>query len=146
LNVVSPGFLPLDVDQVTVDGWFNVQGRASINTSSILFVRELSEPPTRGGQRVEAARFSRAAVRLRVGDYEVRGFMHVPGRGDPTWRLNHEKCKFIAVTSASVVGPGVEFATPFLAVNRQHISAAQEIHLDEPEPEQVLCAAETGGA
>jgi hypothetical protein len=35
-----------------------------------------------------------------------------------------------------VIGPGAEFAAPFLAVNRDRILAAQEMDADDPTPEE----------
>jgi hypothetical protein len=46
-------------------------------------------------------------------------------------RLNQSGHDFMALTSVSVVGPNFEFATPFLAVNRAFISAAQEIRPED---------------
>jgi hypothetical protein len=105
-----------------------------VNTASILFVIERTSFKRKSGKRVEAARFNRAAVHLCVGEYEIQGFLHVPGRGDVLTRLNRDKYSFIALTSASVVGPDSEFAAPFLAVNRDHIMAAQELLEEEQEP------------
>lgn len=124
LNLVSPRFLALEVD--TPASMSFEPGRIGLDTNSILFVRELTEY-RRPGNRVEAAQFSRAPVRLLLGDFEVQGFMHVPGRGDPLTRLSQTKHRFVALTSVSVVGPGYEFASSFLAVNRTNIDIVQTI-------------------
>ncbi len=57
----------------------------------------------------------------------MHGFVHVPPGGNPMTRLNQGEHAFVALTSASVIGPGEELATPFLAVNRGHILAARPI-------------------
>jgi hypothetical protein len=130
LNMFSRKFLRVEDATVSSAVWSFEPGTIGVNTASIMFVVERTTFKRKSDKRVEAARFNRAAVRLCVGEYEIQGFLHVPGRGDILTRLNRDKYPFIALTSASVVGPDSEFAAPFLAVNRDHIMAAQEL-LDE---------------
>lgn len=130
LNMFSRKFLRIEDAVVSSPVWSFDRGTVGINTSSILFVIERTSFKRKGDERVEASRYNRAAVHLCVGEYEIQGFIHVPGRGDVLTRLNRDKYPFIALTSASVVGPDSELAAPFLAVNRTHIMAAQEL-LDE---------------
>jgi hypothetical protein len=144
LNLAAPLFLVVDVDRAPREGSFFERGRVGISTSTILFVCELTEFHRDDG-RVEAARFVRSPVRLQVGGYQIQGFMHVPGRGDPMTRLNQLRHPFIAMTSASVMGPDSQFAAPFLAVNRYNISAAQEIVAEETELEAEFAVANTLG-
>lgn len=127
LNMFSRKFLRIEEAVVSSPVWSFERGTVGVNTSAILFVIERSGFRRKTGKRVEAARFNRAAVHLCVGEYEIQGFLHVPGRGDVLTRLNRDKYPFIALTSASVVGPDSELAAPFLAVNRTHIMAAQEL-------------------
>lgn len=144
LNMFSRKFLRVEEAVVTSPAWSFSPGTIGINTSSILFVIERSKFKRKSGKRVEAARFNRAAVMLRVGDFDIQGFVHVPGRGDILTRLNRDKYPFIALTSASVIGPDSEIAAPFLAVNRSHILAAQEIRQEDVEPEALLEGAAAG--
>jgi hypothetical protein len=144
LNMFSRKFLRVEDAGTSSSAWSFSPGTLGINTSSILFVIERSKFKRKAGKRVEAARFNRAAVLLRVGEFDIQGFVHVPGRGDILTRLNRDKYPFIALTSASVIGPESEIAAPFLAVNRSHIMAAQEIRQDEVEPEAVLEGAAAG--
>jgi len=130
LNLSSGKFLRIEDAVVSSPVWSFDRGTIGVNASAILFVIERTRYRRKGDERVEAARFNRAAVRLCVGKYEIQGFIHVPGRGDILTRLNRDKYSFIALTSASVVGPDSELAAPFMAVNRTHITAAQEL-LDE---------------
>jgi hypothetical protein len=135
LNMFSRKFLRIDDAVVSSPVWSFDSGTVGVNSSAILFVIERTRFKRKSGKRVEAARFNRAAVRLCVGEYEIQGFLHVPGRGDVLTRLNRDKYPFIALTSASVIGPDSEFAAPFLAVNLMHVMAAQEIieeSLEEP--------------
>jgi hypothetical protein len=144
LNMFSRKFLRVEDTTTASASWSFSPGTVGINTSSILFVIERSQFKRKSGKRVEAARFNRAAVMLRVGEFDIQGFVHVPGRGDILTRLNRDKYPFIALTSASVLGPDSEFAAPFLAVNRSHIMAAQEIGQDETDPAAVLEEATVG--
>jgi hypothetical protein len=139
LNMFSRKFLRIEDAVVSSDVWSFDQGTVGVNTAAILFVIERTQFKRKSGKRVEAARFNRAAVRLCVGEYEIQGFLHVPGRGDVLTRLNRDKYPFIALTSTSVVGPDSEFAAPFLAVNRTHIMAAQEILEDDVESPAECC-------
>lgn len=135
LNMFSRKFLKIEDAVVSSAIWSFDKGAVGVSTSAILFVIERTQFKRKSGKRVEAARFNRAAVRLCVGEYEIQGFLHVPGRGDVLTRLNRDKYPFIALTSASVVGPDSEFAVPFLAVNLKHVMAAQEIledNMEEP--------------
>jgi len=130
LNLVSSRFLVVNVDEAPSAGWVFDDGQVGINTETILYVREMDDV-ARSGPRGEAARFSRAGVRLLAGDLEIQGFMHVPGRGDPMTRLNQDRHAFLALTSVSVVGPDLEFAAPFLAVNRRNVRAAQPLATED---------------
>ena len=76
--------------------------------------------------------FARAPVRLRVGHFDVEGLVHVPAGGNPMMRLNQQGHPFLALTSASVVGEETQTGVPFLAVNRSHILAAQELSSEAP--------------
>ena len=85
-------------------------------------------------------------TRARVGAFDVEGFVHVPPRGDPLLRFNQDTHPFIAVTSASVVGPDRQFEAPFLAIKRSHILAVQPMDHDEaPELAGVSESSETDG-
>ena len=132
LNVVSRNFLTVHAPVVPSRGWPFDGPELAVNKSSILFLMEFSGGAARRVGRPEAAAHTRAPVRLRVGEYSIEGFLHVPRGGNPMTRLNQAGHPFIALTSAFVVGPDARFTTAFLAVNRAHILAAQEVQpLDE---------------
>ncbi|HEU4402958.1 MAG TPA: hypothetical protein VFT43_12715, partial [Candidatus Polarisedimenticolia bacterium] len=59
-----------------------------------------------------------------------------PG-SDPLGRLNQPGHPFLAMNAATVSGPGVDFATQFVAVNRLHILVAQETMSISAVPEEV---------
>jgi len=130
LNVAAKGFVNLHQPDCRAAEWSFADRELAINKSMILFVHEVGPPPQMSAGRPAGARFARATLRLRVGPYEIQGFVHVPAGGVAMARLNQGNQPFISLTSASVMGPRSQFATSFLAVNRQHIQAAQEI-LDE---------------
>ena len=127
LNLLHHAFVTIENPRVVAGDWSIEPGTLLLNTSCILFVVELSSRRLGVCDAGEAARFSRSAVRLQVGDYEIQGFLHVPGKGRPLIRLKQDRHAFMAVTSASVVGPDTAFASSFLAVNRAHVLAAQEL-------------------
>ena len=126
LNLTGKDFITLDEPVTSGPGWNFDSDILALNKRSILFVQELSNPPRRNSNL--AGTYSRASVRLRVGAYEIEGFLHVPPGGDCLKRLNQNSHAFVSLTSVSVIGPDAQFATPFLAVNRRHILAAQEIY------------------
>jgi hypothetical protein len=133
LNATGRDFLVLcepggDVRNVQFRG-----GRLAVNKSSILFVSE-KETFTRPNSAVpvDAGLFSRAAIALWIGDYQVSGFVHVPRGAAALRRLNQLSDAFIAVTSASVTGPDFEQNLPFVAVNRARILAVEDL-LPDPE-------------
>jgi hypothetical protein len=120
-------FLTIEAPEIALPGWSFEAGNLSINTDQILFVMELKDTLPTSDQRVEASHFTRTAIRVRLDDYDLQGFIHVRGVGDPVARLSQNKQPFIALTSVSVVGPESDFATSFLALNPLHILATQEI-------------------
>ena len=127
LNVVSRVFLTIHEPLLSFGPWTSSDEPLSINKSSVLFVKELAGCPPPPGNRRVSNHFSRASIELLMQDHAVRGFVHVPQGGDPITRMNQGNHSFVALTSVSVVGPGCQFATPFLAINRAHILAARPI-------------------
>lgn len=109
----------------------------AINKSSILFVVESSHLEPRAPGREGG---SRAPMSLQVDGYVVRGFVHIPRSGDPFARLNQSTRPFVALTSASVIGPDEQLAATFIAVNRSRIVAAQE--LAEEDADQTVAGEE----
>jgi len=57
----------------------------------------------------------------------VEGLRPYGTRGSSLTRLNQSAHPFIALQSAIVVGPGADFSTSFLAINRAHVLSAQEM-------------------
>jgi hypothetical protein len=95
---------------------------------------ELSDDVFTSDRRAEAAHFTREGISLRVADCDVKGYIHVRGVHDPLIWLNQSRQPFMALTSASVVGPDFELAASFLAVNPAYILAVQTMDLNEAEP------------
>lgn len=129
LNVVSTtqSFLTLRPPLVCSHDWLSEDGPLAVATDSILFAVELSEFVPRPGDPHEAAQFRRAAVRLRLADFIVDGFVHVPPGGTPVSRVVQDRHPFIAMTSVSVIGPEESFTAPFMAASHRHIIGVQEI-------------------
>ena len=131
LNLVARNFVTLQGPSVDGERWGDSQTRMALSKASILFVVEDAE--TASPRSIDPETYRRAPLRLRIADFDVQGFLHVPHGGDPMQRLNQDGHPFVALTSASVVGPGVEMAVPFLAVYRQRIALAVELPTREPE-------------
>ena len=130
LNLLQHAFVTIEKPRVVNGDWSIEPDTLVLNTSCILFVVERSNPKREHSDLVESARFSRSAVRLQVGRFEIQGFLHVPGEGRTLVRLKQDQHAFLALTSASVVGPDTAFASSFVAVNRAHLLAAQEMDHD----------------
>jgi len=138
LNLAARTFVKLSRVDVSAPEAMLGGGAISVNKNDILFLQELSSPPSKSGHKFAAGNLSRASVRLKVGSFDIDGFVHVPPGGSPITRLNQDSRSYISLTSVSVSGPDSHFATPFLAVNRAHIHAAQEeaeerAEADDPE-------------
>ena len=144
LNQAARSFLTLS-SPLLVSGDLTLgQGPLSLHKPSILFALELQElgiPPGNMDTEPLIRRFARASVRLRVGEYTLEGYVHVLPGGDALARFNEANHLFVALTSVKVVGPGVDFSTPFLAVNRSHVVAGQEIVRYSALPEEALASA-----
>lgn len=124
-------FVPVETTEIAVADWSFEQGRLAINKDLIVFVTELTDAAPATDRRAEAAHYRREGISLRVADCDVKGYMHVRGVNDPLVWLSLVRQPFMALTSASVVGPDFELATGFIAVNRAHILAVQTLVLDE---------------
>jgi hypothetical protein len=128
INLAPNGFLTLHDPSETFTGQKGRPERIVLSRSAVLFVTEIGEVAPPAVRRVEAGRYPRAPIHLRVDDYELRGFFHVPHGGDAMTRLGlAPDVTFLALTSVSVLGPDCHLAAPFLAVNRTHILVAREI-------------------
>jgi len=140
LNLVSKRLVTMHSAHAEEANWPFDPGKVSINKASVLFVQELGTPTVQTG--VSFGRFTRSAVRLRVGEFDIQGFVHVPPGGMAMKRLDQDNHPFVSLTSVLVSGPDGEFTAPFLAVNRSHIIAAQEVeHPVEQEAEPLATAA-----
>jgi hypothetical protein len=139
LNMVARRFVTIYSPKSLSSAWQPEATPLAINKDSILFVRELSPPPTRSGCRL--GDFTRSPVHLRVKHFEIEGLVDVPPGAAPIKRIDQDTHLFVSLTSVLVSGPGERVTTPFLAVNRNHISSAQVIG-----PEEEPVAVSTAGA
>jgi hypothetical protein len=128
LNFTSKCFVRIHSAKSLTSAWTSGGGTLSVNKSSILFVRELSSPPVQlSGQ---PGGFTPGAVRMRVKDYELEGFVHVPPGGEAMMHLDRDDHPFVSLTTVLLSGPDEEVTTPFLAINREHIALAEETDTD----------------
>ncbi len=143
LNLEARSFLTLTTPRVMSGSWDMSEGPIAVNKASILFVLEVPDLGLtlgRTDEDPELRRFGRAAIRLRVREYAVEGYVHTGPGGSSLQRLNQTAHRFIALQSAVVTGPGIDFNTPFLAVNRAHVLSAQEMFSVNLVPEEVAVA------
>ena len=132
LNVVAKSFVTLHAPRLSGMDW-PFDGRPlAVNKDFILFVAEVTPMPPRPGSPFGSG-FTRGTLRVRVGEFDVRGSVHLPRGGASLARLSHDTHPFVAMTSASVTGPDLQLTAPFLAVSRRQILAAQEIRDDASE-------------
>ena len=132
LNLVARRCVTLYGARALSGDWSLESGSVALAKPAILHVFELDEPAPQSKAVKEGARFFRSPIRLWLAEFSVRGFVHVPAGGSAMARFNQQSHPFIALTSASVVGPETELAVPFLAVNREHIIAAEEFREEAP--------------
>ena len=140
LNLTARAFLTLSSPHLVTGTWDLNDAPLIINKASVLFVLEIPEIGAtlrRGEDDPELRRFARAAIRLRVRDYAVEGYVHTGPGGSALTRLNQSAHPFIALQSTTVTGPGMDFSTPFLAVSRTPVLSAQELFSVNAIPEEV---------
>jgi len=143
LNLTSRPFLVLSNPVLQSGTWDMDEGSVVINKSFIAFVLEIPDlgaALAKVAEEPEMRRFARAALRLRTRDHAIEGYVHSGPGSSSLVRLNQATHPFIALQSATVKGPGGEFGTPFLAVNRAHIVSAQEMFNVSAVPEEVAVA------
>jgi len=142
INLVATRFLLLHEPVAEEGPWDLEPGPVAIHTAEIVFISESEPPGAFSVNRLAAARKSRSRVRLRTAGYTIDGFVHIPSNGKALLRLRQENRLFIALTEAAVRCSDHAFEAPFLAVNRDHVLAAQEL----PEPTAETPEEETVGA
>jgi hypothetical protein len=130
LNLEARSFLTLATPRIMQGAWDMAEGPIAVNKASVLFVLEIPDLGVglgRTDEDPELRRFGRAAIHLKIREYAVEGYVHTGPGGSSLLRLNQIAHRFIALQSAVVTGPGIDFSTSFLAVNRAHILSAQEM-------------------
>jgi len=139
LNRNATSFVSIHKARSAGSRWHFGSDQVILNASTITWVAEV-EAQAAGSARP----LNRSAVRLRFEEFEVTGFIHIPLEGNLLERLKGENKTFIALTSASMIGPQAELATAFLAVNRLHAFTAEIIGEDDSSSEMELMAEEVG--
>lgn len=124
LNRNGARFIRLHDPRVTSASWHLGASAACVNPSFVFWVAEVTALRPAGTHRAAPLQ-RRSGVRLCLPDCEILGFLHTPELGDPILRLNQETTPFFALTSASMIGPDLELAAAFLAVNRANVFAAE---------------------
>jgi hypothetical protein len=129
LNLVSSRFLTLHSPRNRTSSWECGGRMLSVNKSSIIFVRELPPPPAEPVASMD--KVARVQVRVRVGSYEIEGFVDVRSGDEVMKRLGRGDQRFVALTSALISGPDEEIMTPFVAVNRDYMTLAEPVVTDD---------------
>ena len=124
LNRSTAKFISIQDPRVTSARWQPAASTSFVNVSFVLWVAEIIALQRTGRRRATPLQ-NRSGIRLCMPECEVLGFVHTPAQGDPILRLNQDTAPFFALTSASLLGPDIEFAAAFLAVNRAHVFAAE---------------------
>jgi hypothetical protein len=127
INQLSSGFLTLHPPLRSPLGPPFGGGPLALAKSSLLFLLELDQDARPHPGKAGLPRFWKAPVALRVHDHLVLGNVHVPMGGNPLMRIHQEGPTFLALTGVEVSGGVAAFEAPFLAVNRAHVTAAQEV-------------------
>lgn len=128
LNVIAAtqNFIVLSPPIEPSSGWNIAGGSLALAIDSLLFVQELTYCEY-ASDRAAAALYERCAIRLNVDEYAVEGFLHMPPGGNPIAQLNQNRHPFFALSAVSAMGPGCQFAAPFLAIKRSEIIALQAV-------------------
>ena len=129
LNLVSTRFLTLNYPKNLTSSWDCGGGELSVNKSSIIFVRELPPPQPEPASSLD--RVARVQVRVRVRDYEIEGLVDVRSGDEVMKRLGRGDQRFVALTSALISGPDEEIMTPFVAINRDYMTLAEQVVTDD---------------
>lgn len=130
LNAASRPALALTSALVVAGDWTIGDGPILIHKAAILCVTEIPDLGARlpgGRAEPEIRRFGRSAIRLRLEDWTIEAYVHTSHGSDPLARLSQAGHPFIALNAATLTGPGIDLSVPFLAVNRTHVLAAQEL-------------------
>lgn len=128
LNAARP-FLMLDSPTVQSGCLTLGESQVAINKSEVLFAVELEDlgvEPSTVSMAPDTRGFLRAALSFRIHDCSVNGYVHTFEGSDPLVRLQQPDVRFIAVTGATVTGPGIDLEVPFIGINCFHVLAAQE--------------------
>jgi hypothetical protein len=134
LNVPSRQFLFVHSPKVAKSRWALEDAPIVLNKSAILFATEIAEGPSKAGRQGLVVPCTRALTRVFIGDYVVKGFLHMPVNGDLAKRLDQDDHCFMALTSVSITGPDLDCSVPFVAVNRGLIISLQVLQLENREP------------
>jgi hypothetical protein len=109
-----------------------VEGTLAVSKSAILFTVEIDAvgADLHGGTpepEAEPKQAFRSLLRLRIGEYTLEGYMHMPPGISFINRMSQARRRFVALTSASIDGPGVSGVAHFVAANWAHVLSAQEV-------------------
>jgi len=130
LNIAGRPMLTIS-SPLVVEGTMRLsQGPLQINKSAILFATEIPDLGAELGSGTSepfTAKFDHSVIRLELGGYDIEGYVYTTRNGDAMTRLNLASHPFIALTMTTITGRGIELRLPFVAVNRFHVVAAQEL-------------------
>ena len=79
LNLVSHKFLRIEHADMEIRSEGFDAGPIGINKDAILFVTEISDCRLTTDDRVERSHFVRTPIRIRLGEFDIQGFLHIRG-------------------------------------------------------------------
>jgi hypothetical protein len=107
-----------------------VGGTLAVSKSAILFAVEIGavgDDLRSGTPETTLTQAFRSLLRLRVSEYTLEGYMHMPPGISFINKMSQARRRFVALTSVSIDGPGVSGVAHFVAANWAHVLSAQEI-------------------
>jgi len=147
LNNSGRPMLALLSPKVMAGDWVVDEGSIVVNKAAIMMVAEIPDlgaSLTGPHSEPELQKFGRAAVRMRLRSYNLEAYVVTSQGGDPLVRLSQGSHSFMALNNVKIAGPGVDLSVPFLAVNRQHVLAGQELYSVNAVPEEVAAGSGDG--
>ncbi len=147
LNNSARAMLALSSPRVVTGDWMVGEGPLVVSKAAILMVAEIPDlgaSLTNVPSEPELQKFGRAAVRMRLRSYSLEAYVVTSQGGDPLVRLSQGSHSFMALNNVKIAGPGVDLEVPFLAVNRMHVLAGQELYSVNAVPEEVGAGSDDG--
>jgi len=147
LNLADRPLLVLEEPVVQSGRAGLVEGTLAVSKSAIFFAAEIDAVGaslSTGTPEPAPKQAFRTLLRLRVSEYTLEGYMHMPPGISFINRMSQARRRFVALTSVSIDGPGVSGVAHFVAANWAHVLSAQEVMSIETIPEDTAAEVAAG--